>query len=109
MKRRATHDRSILRLVILRLRNQVPAAHGRPPARLRKRAEADPPSTPALGALARLLLKTAEHRGAGLRNAAFAGSPPGIVAQPPSSMKEPCSQELTFFNPIRFEAASALC
>ena len=41
--------------------------------------------------------------------AAFAGSPPGIVAESPFSMKEPCCQELTFFNAMRFEAASALC
>src|SRR5712691_4689718 len=41
-----------------RLWNQIRAAHG-----VRR-----PPSTTALAALARLLLKTAEHRGAGLRN-----------------------------------------
>jgi hypothetical protein len=56
-----------------------------------------------------LLFKAAEHRGAGCATAAFAGSPPGIVAQPPFSMKDPCCQVLTFFNSIRFEAASALC
>ena len=41
--------------------------------------------------------------------AEFAGSAPGIVAQPPFSMKEPCCQELTFLNSTRFEATSALC
>ena len=94
MKRRATHDRLyILRLVILRLRNRVPAAHGRPPARLRKRAEADPPSTPALAALARLLLKTASIVAQACATAACRrdGAPRHNRARRPSSKRHPLS------------------
>src|SRR5580700_3281139 len=40
--------------------------------------------------------------------AALAESPPGIVAQPPFSIKEPCCQELTLLSSARFAVASAL-
>jgi hypothetical protein len=77
-KRRATHDGMCsLRPDSRRLWNQIRAAHGVRRLICANEPTLTPPSATGPAALARLLLKTA-------------GSRPGIVAQPPFSMKEVC-------------------
>jgi hypothetical protein len=73
-KRRATHDGMCsLRPDSRRLWNQIRAAHGVRRLICANEPTLTPPSATGPAALARLLLKTAEHRGAGLRNGRICG------------------------------------